>query len=107
MLGPPTADWRVRTSNVTAPAIQLEQAEFFEAKIRPILVEHCFKCHGPEKQEAGLRLDSREAILRGTDAGPVVVPGHPEESPLIDAIGTARRSRCRLNQSCPSRRLPI
>jgi Protein of unknown function (DUF1553)/Protein of unknown function (DUF1549)/Planctomycete cytochrome C len=66
-----------------------QQIEFFEAKIRPILAEHCFKCHGTKKLEAGLRLDSREGILRGTDSGPVVVPGHPEKSPLIDAIGHA------------------
>ena len=42
---------------------------------------------GPRKQQAGLRLDSREALLRGTDAGPVVVPGDPVASPLIEAIG--------------------
>ncbi len=64
-----------------------EQADFFEAKIRPILEEHCFKCHGTRKQESGLRLDSRESMLRGGDAGLVVVPGHPEASPLIEAIG--------------------
>jgi hypothetical protein len=64
-----------------------QRAEFFEAKIRPILEEHCFKCHGPRKQESGLRLDSRERMLRGSDAGPVVRPGHPEDSPLIEAIG--------------------
>ena len=52
-----------------------------------ILVDHCFKCHGSRKQEGGLRLDSREGILRGTDAGPIVVPGHPEASPLVEAIG--------------------
>jgi Protein of unknown function (DUF1553)/Protein of unknown function (DUF1549)/Planctomycete cytochrome C len=67
-------------------AVTAEQADFFEAKIRPVLEEHCFKCHGPRKQESGLRLDSRESMLRGTDNGPVVVPGHPEESPLIGAI---------------------
>ena len=79
----------IRGSGINAPglAAQPEQAEFFESKIRPILIEHCFKCHGPTKQEAGLRLDSREGILRGTDAGPVVVPGDPEASPLIEAIG--------------------
>ena len=63
-----------------------QQAEFFEARIRPILAEHCFRCHGPKKQESGLRLDSRAGLLKGTDAGPVVVPGQPEESPLIEAI---------------------
>ncbi len=63
------------------------QAEFFEARIRPILAEHCVKCHGPREQESGLRLDSRESVLRGTDDGAVVVPGHPEKSLLIKAIG--------------------
>ena len=72
---------------ITSQAVSDAQAEFFEAKIRPILDEHCFKCHGPRKQESGLRLDSRERLLRGNDAGPVVVPGRPDESPLIEAIG--------------------
>ena len=63
-----------------------EHAEFFEARIRPILAEHCIRCHGPKKQESGLRLDSRAGVLKGNDAGPVVVPGRPEESPLIEAI---------------------
>ena len=68
-------------------SISPQQVEFFEAKVRPILAEHCFKCHGTKKQEAGLRLDSRAGIFRGTDTGPVVLPGNPEESALIDAIG--------------------
>jgi hypothetical protein len=63
-----------------------QHAEFFEARIRPILAEHCFQCHGPKKQEAGLRLDSKAGLLKGNDAGPVVLPGRPEESPLIEAI---------------------
>jgi hypothetical protein len=61
-------------------------AAFFEARIRPILAERCFQCHGPSKQESGLRLDSRAALLKGADSGPVVVPGRPAESPLIEAI---------------------
>ncbi len=61
-------------------------AEFFEARIRPILVEHCTRCHGPKKQESGLRLDSREGLLKGNDAGPVVAPGRPDESPLVEAV---------------------
>ena len=64
-----------------------EQARFFEAKVRPTLVEHCFKCHGPDKQKAGLRLDSLEAALAGGDSGPAVVPGDLEESILVLAIG--------------------
>jgi hypothetical protein len=61
-------------------------SEFFEARIRPVLAENCFSCHGPKKQQSGLRLDSREGLLKGADSGPVVVPGRPEESPLIEAI---------------------
>lgn len=62
--------------------------EFFETHVRPVLVEHCFQCHGATKQESGLRLDSRAAILRGGDGErPVVVPGRPEASRLIEAIG--------------------
>ena len=44
--------------------------EFFEKSVRPLLAERCFKCHGPEKAKAGLRLDSRASILNGGDNGP-------------------------------------
>ena len=60
--------------------------KFFETKVRPLLAEHCFQCHGPEKQRAGLRLDSREAMLKGGDSGPAVVPGQPDKSLLVEAI---------------------
>jgi hypothetical protein len=60
--------------------------EFFEASVRPVLVAHCLECHGPEKSKGGLRLDARNAMLKGGEAGPVVIPGKPEDSPLIDAI---------------------
>jgi len=63
-----------------------EQVEFFEKQVRPLLVEHCQTCHGMEKQEAGLRLDGREAMLKGSDSGPVVVPGDIEGSKLIAAV---------------------
>lgn len=64
--------------------------EFFETKIRPLLVERCYKCHAPTEQpselKGGLRLDSRAAILNGGDSGPAVVPGKPDESLLIQAV---------------------
>ena len=63
-----------------------EAVEFFESRVRPILVERCVKCHGPQKQSSGLRLDSREAVLKGGDTGPAVVPAKPEESLLIQAV---------------------
>src|SRR5687768_12841571 len=56
--------------------------EFFESKIRPVLVEHCYKCHaGPDaKIKGGLRLDSREAMQVGGDSGAAVVPKDPANS---------------------------
>ena len=63
-----------------------DQVRFFESQIRPVLVDQCYKCHGPQKQKAGLRLDSRTALLAGGDTGPAVVPGKVEESLLIGAI---------------------
>ena len=60
--------------------------EFFEKRIRPILVQHCFECHGPEKTKGGLRLDSRTGWTTGGDSGPSIVPGNPDESLLIQAI---------------------
>jgi hypothetical protein len=64
-------------------------AAFFEAKVRPLLVENCFKCHSAEKQRGDLRLDSLAAALEGGGRGPALVPGHPEKSLLIKAIGHA------------------
>src|SRR5579883_2320379 len=63
-----------------------EQVRFFEAKVRPVLADQCFKCHGPTKQKANLRLDSRAGMLTGGDTGPVVVEGKPEESLLVAAV---------------------
>ena len=80
-----------RKANVAKRAVPEDQAQFFEERIRPVLAGRCFKCHGPLRQESGLRLDSRESLLRGTDESPVVVPGRPEESLLIEAIGHDRR----------------
>ena len=60
-----------------------EASAFFEASVRPVLADRCFKCHGPTKQSGGLRLDSRASILEGGDAGPAVVPGEPDRSPLV------------------------
>ncbi len=61
---------------------------FFEAKIRPVLVKHCYECHSAEsgKAKGGLRLDSRDDLRRGGDTGPAVVPGQPEQSLLLTAI---------------------
>jgi hypothetical protein len=70
-----------------------EQIEFFEKNVRPVLAERCYECHGAHKHQNGLRLDSRAAVLRGSDYGKVVEPGNPSASKLIKAINHARRRR--------------
>jgi len=54
--------------------------------VRPLLAKHCWNCHGAKKQEASLRLDSAEFIVRGSDNGAVVVAGEPDQSPLVAAV---------------------
>jgi len=77
---------------VAAPAVSAgpkpsaEAIEFFEKKVRPVFAEHCYECHGQKKQSAGLRLDNKTGMEKGTDDGPVVVPGEPDRSALIQAI---------------------
>lgn len=65
-----------------------EQADFFEAKIRPVLVKHCYECHSAESKEpqGGLLLDTREGIRRGGDTGHAVVPGELQDSLIVDAL---------------------
>ena len=59
---------------------------FFEVKIRPVLVAVCLRCHGESKSSAGLRIDSREALVLGGESGAAIVPGRPDESLLMRAI---------------------
>ncbi len=69
-----------------APLNAADGNDFFETNIRPLLVDHCQKCHGATKQQGGLRLDSREAMLKGGDTGPAIVIGQPDKSLLMMAI---------------------
>ena len=62
------------------------EREFFEKSVRPVLATHCYQCHGPKKQEAELRLDSRAGMLKGGQTGPAITPGKPEDSELVLAI---------------------
>ena len=63
---------------------------FFEEKIRPILAQACVNCHGEEKQKGGLRMDTREWLLKGAEEDgkytKVVEPGNPEKSMIIEAV---------------------
>jgi Protein of unknown function (DUF1553)/Protein of unknown function (DUF1549)/Planctomycete cytochrome C len=63
-----------------------DKEEFFEKRVRPVLAESCWRCHGDTKQSSGLRLDSRERMLEGGEDGPAIVPGKPDESLLVQAI---------------------
>ena len=77
-------------SAVALPAVEpaREHLDFFEKKIRPVLVERCYECHSAaaKKNKGGLTLDTRDGVLKGGDAGSVVAPGDPEKSKLIEAV---------------------
>lgn len=74
-----------RGEEMRAPASP-QDLEFFEAKVRPVLSQHCYTCHGPEKQKGGLRLDHIKTILSGGDSGPALVAGKPADSRIQVAI---------------------
>ncbi len=63
-----------------------EDHAFFESKVRPILVEHCYGCHSGVNSKGGLLLDTRQGWEKGGDSGAAIVPGQPEESLFIRAI---------------------
>ncbi len=65
-----------------------KDVEFFESKVRPILVERCYECHsaGSKRLRGGLLLDSREGWQKGGDTGPAIAPGQPEESLIVQAV---------------------
>jgi mono/diheme cytochrome c family protein len=81
------ANAAVKVSVVSTPHPQgpLSDADFFENNIRPILANNCYSCHG-DATSGGLKLDSREALLKGGEHGPVLVPGSPEKSLIITAV---------------------
>ena len=65
-----------------------DKSDFFERKIRPVLVKHCYECHSGEADliQGGLRLDYPDSMLKGGDSGAAVMPGAPDESLLLTAI---------------------
>ena len=77
----------VSSANASEPAVvsSPEGLEYFETHIRPLLANHCLECHGDDKQ-GGLQLDSRAAMLAGSESGPSIIPGKPDESRLIHAV---------------------
>jgi mono/diheme cytochrome c family protein len=69
-----------------AAAEPAADTSLFDTKIWPVLQQNCIGCHGPEKQKSGLRVDSLEALLKGGDFGPVLVPGDVEKSYLVEVL---------------------
>lgn len=75
--------------SASLPAAEVPATEglrFYDKEVRPLLEQHCYKCHGPGKAKGGLTLASREAILKGGDSGPGVILDQPAESALIQAL---------------------
>jgi hypothetical protein len=76
----------ILSASASVSAAEPIDNEYFEKKVRPILVANCIGCHGPEKQKADLRLDSRAALIKGGENGPAATPGNVEKSLLVRAI---------------------
>ncbi len=81
--------WCINAAAVAEqPEVDRDGNEYFERKIRPLLVQRCYECHSSRAKtvHGDLRLDSLDAVRRGGDSGPLLVPGKPEESLLVEVI---------------------
>ena len=83
------------TVSSRAADLSEDQVRYFESKIRPLLIDRCYDCHSAasQRQEAGLRLDSRDYLIEGGSSGAALVPGAPEESLLLQifSAGSERK----------------
>ena len=75
--------WAIITLFAFGTAAVADDTELFERQVRPVLVGTCLRCHGPEKQNGGLRVDSRDALLKGGDSGPAT--SFPKDAACIAA----------------------
>src|SRR3954468_24146363 len=75
----------IATVQVALRAAVVEKIDFVR-EVQPLLAENCVKCHGPEKQKAGLRPDLKTAAMKGGDDGKVIEPGHSADSKLIQLV---------------------
>jgi hypothetical protein len=75
----------------------------FDKEVQPLLASNCYECHGEKKQQAGLRLDQKAAVLKGGDSGPAVVVGKSAESLLIQAVAGTKEDLARM----PKKRDPL
>lgn len=84
-----------QTSAAEEPAesTKSKPAVDFDAQIKPLLAAHCVKCHGPKRQEGGLRLDRRDPAFRGGDSGKVILAGNADQSELLRRISADEGER--------------
>ncbi|MCH8922848.1 MAG: hypothetical protein IIA67_06835, partial [Planctomycetes bacterium] len=82
-----------------------EQIEFFEKRVRPILIDRCFDCHGEDEAESKLRLDSLAGMLEGGTRGPALVRGNPKKSLLIIAINHGELLQMPEKEKLPTREI--
>ncbi len=69
-----------------APAAKVVWNGTYTDNVQPIFTQRCVSCHGPSRAENGLRLDSYDGVIKGTQFGPVVVPGQPNQSALVSVV---------------------
>ncbi|HEY0983017.1 c-type cytochrome domain-containing protein, partial [Schlesneria sp.] len=84
--------WMIRLLSVNAfvavASVAGAQEVDYLKEIQPILKQRCWSCHGALQQQVQLRLDTRQSMVKGGDTGPAIVPGHPEQSLLIERISS-------------------
>jgi cytochrome c553 len=78
----------IQPVSAAAEKLAPEQLAFFEKRIRPVLAEHCYKCHSAkaEKVKGSLLVDTKAGLLKGGSSGAAIVPGKPDKSPLIKSM---------------------
>jgi len=84
--GGPSAPWQDEKQVSELPSFNDHDIEFFESRIRPLLVEHCHECHSGDDPSGNLNLAFRKTAVAGGDSGPAIVPGKPGESLLVKVI---------------------
>jgi hypothetical protein len=94
-------------SMLRAESPRSADVDFFEKQVRPLLVEHCYQCHGNGKTKGGLNLTSRESILKGGDSGPAVVPSDPTGSLLVQAIRYEGETRMPPKKKLPDHTIAV
>ena len=78
---------RAEAPRQSVPSPERARVEFFESRVRPLLVANCYNCHSANTNaKGGLRVDDRNGLIQGGNSGPAVVPGKPEESLLLQAV---------------------